>query len=54
MLNSKPIVQGAGHVIFADGYKCARYEDSDGNYYFTAELVPEDVAIMFHGIYEMN
>lgn len=23
----QPIVQGAGHVIFSDGTKCARYKD---------------------------
>ena len=50
----QPIVQGAGHVIFADGTKCARYEDSEGNYYFRADLYLEDYMVSVHGEYVMN
>lgn len=48
------VVQGAGHVIFTDGTKCARYEDSVGNYYFTAECYTEEYMISIHGKYIMN
>lgn len=42
----QPIVQGAGHIMGTRGgdkipfAKCAMYEDSEGNFYCTAELVP--------------
>lgn len=52
--NGQPIVQGAGHVIFTDGTKCTRYVDSDGKYYFTAELYDEEFMIKCHGKYIMN
>jgi hypothetical protein len=48
------IVQGAGHVIFADGTKCARYEDAEGDYYFRHDLYTEEYMIYAHGTYVMN
>lgn len=51
---NRVIVQGAGHVIFEDGYKCARYVDKYGVYYFTAELYDERLMIKAHGQYKMN
>ena len=39
------IVQGAGHVIFADGTKCARYEDAEGNFYFRPDLYTEEYMV---------
>ena len=50
----EPIVQGAGHVIFADGTKCARYEDAECDYYFTADLYTEEYYTRTHGTYVMN
>ena len=50
----QPIVQGAGHVIFADGTKCSRYEDREGNYYFRYDLYTEEYMVSVHGRYEMN
>lgn len=50
----QPIVQGAGHVIFADGTKCARYEDSEGIYYFRPDLYTEEFMVSVHGEYKMN
>lgn len=48
------IVQGAGHVIFTCGFKCARYVDSEGKYYFTAELYDEEFMVRCYGEYKMN
>lgn len=58
----QPIVQGAGHIIGTkEGVKdsrckCALYEDSDGNFYCTAALIPLDNWLCITGCngYEQN
>ncbi len=52
--NPNIIVQGAGHVIFDDGVKCARYIDSEGNYYFRPDLYTEAFMVSVHGNYKIN
>ena len=48
------IVQGNGHIIFDDGFKCALYIDEEGNQYCTAELYPLDEMIELHGNWVFN
>lgn len=58
----QPIVQGAGHIAGTkngqrvQGALCAIYEDSDGNFYATAELYPLDRWLSLNGCdsYEKN
>ena len=54
MLKVGSLIQGAGHIIFADGVKCTMYVDDEDNYYATAELIPIEKMVELHGEYELN
>ena len=51
---NNPIVQGNGHIIFEDGFKCALYIDDEKNQYCTAYLFPLENMINLHGNYKEN
>ena len=54
MKSNNVIVQGNGHVVFEDGFKCAAYIDYLGNIYCTSECYSLEDMITEHGACKDN